>query len=152
LLEERDIDHAELLAAHPLVREHFGRQLRRELPDAWREGHRRLYEYYRNKAEELPHTVKDMLPLYSAVYHGCQADCHQRALDEVYRPRIIRWGELFSTRRLGAFSSELSALAGFFRQPWSEPEAVLIPTDKAFVLNQAGFVLWAIGRLTEGGG
>ncbi len=35
------------LDAHPLVREHFGGQLRQSYPEAWREGNNRLYEYYK---------------------------------------------------------------------------------------------------------
>ena len=33
------------LDAHPHLREYFARQLRTQQPDAWREAHRRLYEY-----------------------------------------------------------------------------------------------------------
>ena len=44
LSEEQD----KRLDAHPLVREHFGEQLRREQPETWREGHRRLYERNRS--------------------------------------------------------------------------------------------------------
>jgi hypothetical protein len=32
------------------VREHFGEQLKLEQPEAWREGHRRLYEHLKRKA------------------------------------------------------------------------------------------------------
>ena len=69
----------ERLDAHPLVREHFGEQLRREQPEAWREGHRRLYEHLKRKAKPLPETVEEMAPLYAAVVHGCQAGKNQEA-------------------------------------------------------------------------
>src|ERR1700730_15028591 len=42
------------LDTHPLVREYFGEQLRKQRPDAWRECNRRLYEYYRTLAPQLP--------------------------------------------------------------------------------------------------
>ena len=61
------------LDAHPLVREHFGQRLREQHPDAWREGHSRLYEHLRDTAEDLPETIEDMAPLYAAVAHGCRA-------------------------------------------------------------------------------
>ncbi len=39
------------LDAHPLVREHFVEQVRREREEPWREGHRRLYEHLKEKAK-----------------------------------------------------------------------------------------------------
>ncbi|MCP3924323.1 MAG: hypothetical protein GY714_17245, partial [Desulfobacterales bacterium] len=57
------------LDAHPLVREHFGERLRDEAPEAWRAGHERLYEYYRQATDELPETLEAILPLYAAVVH-----------------------------------------------------------------------------------
>ncbi len=58
---------AEELDAHPLVREYFGEQLRREHPAAWREGHRRLYEYLKAKAKPFPDTIEEMAPLYKII-------------------------------------------------------------------------------------
>ncbi len=52
-------------------------------------------------------------------------------------------------RKLGAFGSELTALAGFFDRPWSQPSARLTAADQAFVLNEAAFDLRALGRLAE---
>ena len=83
----------ETLDAHPLIREHFGMQLRQEYPAAWREAHRRLYEYYKSTAKQLPDTIQEMTPLYAAVMHGCQAGKHQETYDEVYRKRIRRGNE-----------------------------------------------------------
>ena len=41
------------LDAHPLVREHFGDEVRQKQAEAWREGHRRLYEHLKEMAKEL---------------------------------------------------------------------------------------------------
>ncbi len=79
---------ADDLDAHPLVREHFGQQLKHNHPDAWREGNDRLYEHLKNTTKEFPDTVEEMAPLYAAVAHGCEAGRHQEALDEVYYRRI----------------------------------------------------------------
>ena len=68
-----ETEEADGLDAHPLVREHYGEQLRREQPEAWREGHRRLYEHLKEKAKPLPENVEEMAPLYAAVVHGCRA-------------------------------------------------------------------------------
>ena len=66
-----------------------------------------------------------MQPLYAAVVHGCRAGRQQEACDEVYWRRIQRGNEFYSTKKLGAFGSELTALAGFFDRPWSQPSARL---------------------------
>ena len=75
--------------AHPLVREHFGAELREKHPEAWRAGHERLYEHFKALPEKhQPDTLEEMAPLFQAVFHGCQAGRHQEALNEVYWARI----------------------------------------------------------------
>ncbi|MCP3962126.1 MAG: hypothetical protein GY719_30150, partial [bacterium] len=41
------------------------------------------------------------------------------------------------------------ALAGFFERPWDRPDPRLTAADQAWILNAAGFVLRALGRLPE---
>jgi hypothetical protein len=53
------------LDTHPLVREYFGEQLRSEQTDEWKECNRRLYEYYRGLAPQLPDNFREMEPLFS---------------------------------------------------------------------------------------
>ncbi len=118
LLEEQEQDKG--LDAHPLVREHFGEQLKEEQPEAWREGHRRLYEHLKNKARPLPDTIEEMAPLYAAVVHGCRAGENQAVFDEIYNARIERGQERFNEERLGAFSSELAFLSAFFESTLGE--------------------------------
>jgi len=49
--------------------------------DAWREGHRRLYKYLVETAQEGDKpTLEDLQPLYQAVAHGCQAGLQQATL------------------------------------------------------------------------
>ena len=140
------------LDAHPLVREHFGQQLRTAQPEAWREGHRRLYVYLRKTAKERPDTIEEMAPLYAAVVHGCQAGKNQEALDEVWWERIRRTDEAFSIRKLGAFGSEVAVLSAFFDPPWERLAPGLTEPDQGIVLNAAGFALRALGRLPEATG
>jgi tetratricopeptide (TPR) repeat protein len=137
------------LDAHPIVREHFGEQLRRQHPDAWREGNDRLYEHLKRSAEELPETIEEMGPLYAAIAHGCAAGRHQDALDEVYWTRVCRGERFFSVNMLGAYSADLAALSGFFAPPWLQPLAALRESDKHFILHQAGYLLSSLGRLIE---
>lgn len=149
LLSTLDSNQPDALDAHPLVREHFRKQLKKEHPDAWREGNNRLYEHLKRTTKELPDTLEEMTPLYAAVAHGCAAHRHQEALEEVYYKRICRGNEFFSTKKLGAFGAGLAALTGFFAPPWQHPVSTLTNAYKAFVLNEAGYCLRALGRLTE---
>jgi hypothetical protein len=138
------------LDCHPLVREHFGEKLQRENPNAWKEAHSRLYEYYKNLPQkELLDTLEEMEPLFAAVAHGCLAGRYQETNDEVYFERIKRKNEYYAWRKLGAFGSWLSALSNFFEELWSQPVSGLKETTKAVILNNAGFGLRAVGRLRE---
>ncbi|HRI54708.1 MAG TPA: hypothetical protein PLW65_31440, partial [Pseudomonadota bacterium] len=135
--------------AHPLIREHFGEVLRKENETAWREGHRRLYEWYAASTKDLPDTAEELAPLYAAVLHGGRAGRHQDALDQVFWRRIRRFNEHYSIKKLGSFGADLSALSSFFVEPWSQPVPALREADRAFVLNAVGFALRALGRLEE---
>jgi tetratricopeptide (TPR) repeat protein len=137
------------LDTHPLVRQYFGKRLSKLHPESWRQAHVRLYEHFKAAAKELPDTLEEMEPLFAAVRHGCAAGMHQKALDEVYWPRIQRKEDAYLCKKLGAFAADLAVLAHFFAVPWSMPAAELTDADKAVVLNWAAFRLRALGRLTE---
>jgi AraC-like DNA-binding protein len=149
LLVEQDPHEPDTLDCHPLLREHFGEKLKAENEPAWREAHGRLYEYYKSTAKELPDTLQEMAPLFAAVMHGCQAGKHQDALFEVYYKRILRAQEFYSSKKLGAMGSNLSALSNLFDPPWGKPVDGLVENLKGFALNEAGFYLRALGRLAE---
>jgi tetratricopeptide (TPR) repeat protein len=138
------------LDAHPLLREYFARRVRQRQPEAWRAAHRRLYEHLSATTKEGDQpTLEDLQPLYQAVAHGCQAGLQQEAREKVYRDRILRRNEKYSTRKLGAFGSNLGAVASFFEPPWNRVSPSLTEADQAWLLNEAAFTLRALGRLTE---
>ena len=149
LLAPKSSHRPDSLDAHPLVREHFGAQLKGEYPAAWHEGNNRLYEYYKASAREYPDTLQEMAPLFAAVMHGCQAGRHQEALEEVYWKRIQRRNKQFVNKKLGAFGSELATLSGLFDPPWRKPVDGLREKYKGFILGYAGYDLRALGRLAE---
>lgn len=135
---------------HPLVREHFGERLKNEKKKAWGEAHGRLYDYYKGVPEkERPDTLEEMEALFRAVYHGCAAGRQQETFDEVYWERICRGDKAFVNKQLGAFGSDLGAVACFFERIWDRPASGLSKADKASVLTWAGFALRAVGRLRE---
>ncbi|MEP7120824.1 MAG: hypothetical protein ABJE95_07945 [Byssovorax sp.] len=145
-------DQDKRLDAHPLVREHFGQQLKRDQPEAWREGHRRLYVYLSEKAKPRPENIEEMAPLYAAAVHGCLAGKNHVAFDEVYWKRISRKNEHFNANMLGAFGSEVAVLSAFFDPPWERLAPGLSAPRESFVLSEAGFALRALGRLPEAAG
>ncbi|MEM6456226.1 MAG: hypothetical protein AAF772_14110, partial [Acidobacteriota bacterium] len=137
------------LDAHPLVRTHAAARLEETMPEAWRAGHLRLYGHLTSSTEHQPDTAEGLLPLYQAVVHGCRAGRVQEACDDVYWKRINRGSEFYSTNKLGLFGSDLTAVTAFFEKPFTRPHGSLTAADQAFLLNQAGFHLRALGRLDE---
>lgn len=138
------------LDAHPLLHEYFAVQLREQQPEAWREGHRRLYDYLCASAQDKPNaTLEDLQPLYQSVAHGCQAGLQQEAFFKVYRDRILRRSQEYTTKKLGAFGADLGAVSCFFETTWSRVSPVFREEDQAWLLNAAAFRLRALGRLAE---
>src|SRR5260221_10522413 len=78
------------VVTHRLVREYFGEQLQSQRTEAWKQCTKRLYNYYRTLAPQLPGSFRDMEPLFLAVICGCNAGLFREALHEVYIPRIQR--------------------------------------------------------------
>ena len=138
------------LDAHPLIREYFGQRVRATQLEAWRAAHRRLYEHLCATTQEGDQpTLEDLQPLFQAVAHGCQAGLQEEARAKVYRDRIQRGQEAYSTKKLGALGSDLGAVACFFETPWSRVSPALTDAAQAWLLNEAAFRLRALGRLTE---
>src|SRR6185295_15640380 len=137
------------LDAHPLIREYFARQLRDHHAEAWRAAHGRLFEHLRDSTEHWPDTLEGLQPLYQAVAHGCHSGRYEEARAGIYRDRIQRGQEAFSTFKLGAIGADLGAVACFFDPPWRRVSPALSEADQAWLLNEAAFRLRALGRLTE---
>ena len=70
------------------------------------------------------------------------------ACDTVYLRRILRGAEHYSWQ-LGAFGSELGALACFFEKPWEQPIAELSESTQTWLLNEVAIVLGAVNRVGE---
>ncbi|MEL7265385.1 MAG: NACHT domain-containing protein, partial [Planctomycetota bacterium] len=140
------------LDAHPLIREYFAEQLRREQVDAFRAGHSRLFDHLCESTPHRPDGIEGLQPLYQAVVHGCLAERQQEVCDNVYIDRILRGGGsdgFYSTKMLGAIGADLSAAAAFFDQPWTNLSPNLSEPAQAWLLNDAAYHLRALGRLTE---
>ena len=150
LLAGEDPHNPGHLDTHPLVREYFGEQLRSQRTEAWKECNRRLYNYYRTLAPQLPDSFREMEPLFLAVICGCNAGLFREALHEVYIPRIQRGNAYFAANVLGARGALLSVLVHFFEHGrWGSPVETgvegqsLTAEDQLFILMQAGLYLTA---------
>ncbi len=137
------------LDCHPLFREYFATRLLETDPTASRAGHSRLFDYLCESTEPRPDTLSGLQPLYQAVAHGCLAGRHEEAREMVYRDRILRGNEFFSTKKLGAFGPDLGAVAAFFEEPWHRLSPNLSEANQAWLLAVSAFSLRALGRLNE---
>jgi nucleoside phosphorylase len=138
--------------AHPLIREYFAAQLKRDQPETFQAAHSRLFDYLCGNTPHRPDGIDGLAPLYEAVTHGCLAGRQQEACDKVYVDRILRGTDsdgFYSTKKLGAIGADLAAVAAFFDAPWSQVSPNLIEADQAWLLNEASLRLRALGRLTE---
>jgi len=150
LLAREDPHNPGQLDTHPIVREYFGEQLRSQQTEAWKECNRRLFDYYRTIAPQLPESFRAMEPLFLAVICGCKAGLYHKALNEVYIPRIQRGDAFFAAKVLGARGALLSTLVYFFEHGhWGSTEQLgiegqaLTAEDQLFILMQAGLYLTA---------
>ena len=149
LIAEQDPHEPDTLDCHPLLREHFGEKLKANNPNAWREAHGRLYEYYKSSAKEFPDTLEEMAPLLAALMHGCQAG-YQEETSSIYFSRILRgYQTAYLTKKLGANGTSLVALSNFFNKPWQKVTDELDDFSKAAILGSVGFELRNLGRLAE---
>ncbi len=145
LLEEGD-----QLDCHPLIREHFAFELSREHEEAWKEAHRRLYEYYKGLPDkELPDTLEEMEPLFRAVRHGCKAELFEEVYFDIYWNRIQRKAEYYCLKKLAGFHYDLTAIQGFFVTPWRVVQGVFEKRVQGVLLNHASICLRSLGRLRE---
>lgn len=150
LTQNRDSAGALLtLDAHPLLREYFAKQLREQHTEAWRAAHRRVYEHLCTTNEGEEPSLADLQPLYQAVAHGCLAGMQQEVCVEVYYNRITKSEETYAVKKLGAFGSDLGAVACFFDTPWSRVSPSLTEDYQAWLLSEAAYRLQALGRLNE---
>ncbi|MCA9043555.1 MAG: hypothetical protein KDA69_04495, partial [Planctomycetaceae bacterium] len=147
------LDLGPSLDAHPLVREYFAEQLKKEQPEAFRAAQSRLFDHLCETTKpHKPDTLQGLQPLYEAVPHGCLAGRHQEACADIYRDRILRGtgsDGYYSTKQLGAIGADLGAVAAFFDIPWSQVSQNLKESVMAWLLGVAAFNLRSLGRLTE---
>lgn len=139
-----------VLDCHPLIREYFGNQLKKQKLGAWKKAHKILYEYYKSiPKQDQPDMIEEMRPLFAAVFHGCESGQYQKVLDDVYYPRIARNNDSYLSNVLGAHQEDLALLSKFFSEPWGKVDSEISLDDQAAVFQWSGYNLRAMGRLEE---
>ena len=120
--------------------------------DGLSQARRVLSDYFQVMTQErLPDSRVAMESLYRAVEYGCQAGVYQEVLSKVFQGRIHRGSACYSQTQLGAYGSDLTALAGFYPQGWSAPPiaAGLSEQEHVWLLSQAVRCLVSLGRIPE---
>jgi len=156
LLLREDEQAARSIDAHPLAREWYGQNFRRENEAGFKAAHSRLYDHLRRTTREgdPPKDIAALEPLFQAVVHGCKAERHEETLKNVYVNRLCRRQTdgsvaFHAHNTLGAFGPRLAALAWFFDRPFDTPHGGLNAECKKWVLGNAGSFLGVLGRLSE---
>ena len=138
---------------HPLIRAYFAEQLKVNQIAVWKTANARLFNHLCASTPYWPEGLDGLQPLYQAMTHGCRAGQHQKACDEVYHDRTLRDADetnfAYSSKKLGAISSDLAALGGFFDSIWNRPSPNFSAPDQAWLLNEVAFSLRALGRLDD---
>jgi len=151
LLEKKGDFEEESYDTHPLIRSYFGEKLRAKNHPAWQQAHLVLFEYLKTvPAKHQPDTWEELEPLYRAVVHGCLAGEYKKAMKDVYRKRILRGNEYYSSRKLGAHAPNLTVIAAFFLKSWEKPiNSNLSEAEIGWFFAVASFCLRSLGRLKE---
>ncbi len=107
-----------------------------------------LGEYMRNTFDDrTADSVKDMEPLYDAIYYLTNAQQYAEALDIVWY-QLCRERNFFSQKVLGAYSNDLHAISRFFTNTDSwKPVSMLPDVDAAWVCSLASYLLNTMGYL-----
>lgn len=141
---------------HPLIRAHYFALFTRGEPDASRDAHARIQDYYLALAGDMPHfpTLNDLQPLIEVVHHACHAGAYDEAWN-IYWQRIAQRQRFVILHELGAYEADLRTIAEFFpRDPGGQPDLradPLVSNRKIhrWILNAAGLRLMNLGRLRE---
>jgi tetratricopeptide (TPR) repeat protein len=144
-------DDSDCYDCHPIIRNYFGLKFKENNPEAFKQAHYVLFDYYQKLPEKLPKTLEEMQPLYRAVVHGCLAGEYQQALEKVFQQRIRRKdhnsSKSYSLHKLGAYSQDLTVLASFFSSNWQSPVQTLDEVQQAWLLQAISFCFASLGRL-----
>jgi hypothetical protein len=145
--------------AHALMRDYYARLICNEFPDAWREGHERLYRHLTALDENQDSRAipsRAILRNLEAAVHGCRAGLLRDVAENIYWLKLARKEPSFRLRPAGDyFPKFLDALAQFFDPTWTRiahaccSEQELTRPLEALIKQDTGHYLFLTGRLEE---
>lgn len=138
---------------HPLIREFYSDLLHRENKTSFKLAHTKIYKHLKCSTKDIDSpTLKDLLPLYHAIYHGCNADLHQECLTEIYQKRILKsidTSENYSISKLGVYGQEIQAISNFYKKTWTKVHSNLNSKMKVWIYQQTSNYLLAMLLLSD---
>ncbi len=142
---------AHTYTTHPLIRNHYFARLMQGDADQTHAAHECIKDYYLSVAGGVPHfpTLDDLRPLIEVVHHTCRTEAYDEAADLLWQ-RIYQANRYVIYHQLGAYETDLTILFEFFPNgdTMQEPQ-VSVPYNKGWILNEVGFCLMSLGRLSE---
>jgi transcriptional regulator with XRE-family HTH domain/tetratricopeptide (TPR) repeat protein len=153
LLEAENQQRPSDLDCHPEVRAYFAKRLQSDQPDAWRAGHLRLYQHFKNEVNLKENNPTAIDSLYLAIHHGCLAGRHAEVFDQLV------WDKMsaeFAFRRInshGASARDEMVLNYFIRAPFNSepPSGFEEPAGErtARLFLWAAVVVFVLGRVHD---
>ncbi|PCI77329.1 MAG: hypothetical protein COB20_08240 [SAR86 cluster bacterium] len=144
LISTSKTGESNVIDCHPLVRDFLNEHLRREKPDAWRQGNKIVFNFLQRSAVANPVSMVQMEPLFRAVIHGVRAGLVEESF-QLYFERIKR--KQFSIFTEGSHHADQSCIRAFFRSPWTEPVAQLSESASFYLLSSAASNLIYLGQI-----
>lgn len=136
---------------HPLIRDYYLKLLNNNAPDQVQEVHQRIKNYYLSVAGEMPEnpTLEELTPLIEAEHHACLAGKYDEA-HRIMQEDINLGNRYLVPDVLCAWDTYLALLFEFFPDGDTSREPQTgFPETKASILNEVGFSLMMLGRLSE---
>jgi len=145
------IDHETNIVVHAKVVGQAAIELKNSMPQAWIEGHRRLYDYFAGIPEDYyPSTTPEMDPLFRAAWHGINAGDYRRVFDEMCFARVSRENRGYIFFEIGAYQEALNILTHLSPDQRSFPPGCDLDADsKMIVLHGSALCLRYMDRLEE---
>ncbi len=129
---------------HPLIREWIKNQFREDEAEAYRNGHKLLFEYLKSDTKDLPSSAIEYEPLYRSVMHGVASGSALEAFQFYYSKVKNRY-----PISLASHSLDQSCVKCFFKKGWDELSYPLPEEAKYFLISSAATNLMALGELEE---
>lgn len=140
-------DESGTVDAHPLMREFLLQRKRQHKPEWLKVAWSRLADLVAETVETAPKALAEMSALHWAVRRLCQAGEGDRALREIYLPRIVQGDADYNHRELGGTQEELASLKICFEPDQKRPLRTLSGSNRALVRDRTRRLDRALGRL-----